>query len=132
MTGILQVVIGVAMIVAGIFVVPPAIIGLLLGGIALIASGAFFIYLSVPSKQARKARSRGEKAKATVLSVKRTSAGYAANPMYELELEVRPRTGSPYIVKRKVLASRHKPPEQGEEIDVRITDSSDPEAIELD
>lgn len=132
MIGVLQVVIGVAMIAAGIFLIPPAIIGLAIGGIALLASGAFCVYLSVPSKEARRARARGERAKARVLSAKRTSAGYAANPMYELELEVRPRTGSPYIVNRKVLASRLKPPEQGEEIDVRIIDSSNPDSIELD
>lgn len=130
-TGVLQLIIGLAMIVVGIVVLPAALLGLAIGGVSLVAVGAFFVYLGVPSRERREAKSKGQRAKAKVLSVQKTSAGYAANPMLEIELEVRPPNGSPYLVKKKFLTSRFKPPKSGDEIDVRVTDPADPESIEL-
>jgi hypothetical protein len=47
-TGIFLAFVGVAMIVGGVLVGSPALIGLLAGGLSCLASGAFMIYLDFP------------------------------------------------------------------------------------
>jgi hypothetical protein len=128
--GVLLIVLGLAMVVAGIaFPVDAAKPGLIAGGLGVGLSGALLAYLDAPS--------RGEKpppgtvsAKATILDAAVMAGSVAGYQMVELTLEVRPKDGTPFQVKRKFSSGRLGRIEQGREIEV-VYDPADPEKLDL-
>jgi len=128
--GLLMIVAGVAMAVAGAVIpVDSARAGLIGGGIAVGLSGLLLAYLDAPSRKAPPPAGKS-KAKATILDVAGTLGSTAGYPMVELTLEVRPKDGLPFQAKRKFSAGRLGRIEQGRTIDV-LYDPADPERIEL-
>jgi len=70
------------------------------------------------------------RAKATILDARGTPGSVAGYQMVELTLEVRPKGGVPFQVKRQFSAGRLGRIEQGRELDV-LYELADPERIEL-
>jgi len=70
------------------------------------------------------------RAKATILEARGTAGSVAGYQMVELTLEVRPKDGVPFQLKRKFSAGRVGRIEQGREIDV-LYELANPERIEL-
>ncbi len=68
-------------------------------------SGALLVYLDAPSRR-RKAPPGQLRAKATILDATGTPGSVAGYQMVELTLEVRPKDGLPFQVKRKFSAGR--------------------------
>lgn len=128
--GVLLVVLGLAMVGGGLaFPVDAAKPGLIVGGLGVGLSGLLLAYLDAPS--------RGEKpppgtvgAKATILDAAVLAGSVAGYQMVELTLEVRPKDGTPFQVKRKFSAGRLGRVEQGRRIDV-VYDPANPERVEL-
>ncbi len=69
-------------------------------------------------------------AKATILDAAGTAGSVAGYQMVELTLEVRPKDGVPFQVKRRFSAGRLGRIEQGRRIDVAY-DPANPEQLEL-
>jgi hypothetical protein len=106
--------------------VRPGAIGVALGcGL----SGALLAYLDAPSRR-REIAPGQERAKATILDAAATTGSVAGYPMVELTLEVRPKRGVPFQVKRKFSAGRLGRIEQGRQLDV-VYDAANPERVEL-
>ena len=128
--GVLMVVLGLAMAVGGLVSpVDAAKPGLIVGGLGVGLSGALLAYLDAPS--------RGEKpppgkvrAKATILDGVVLPGSVAGYQMVELTLEVRPKDGIPFQVKRKFSSGRFGRIEQGQRIDV-VYDPANPEKLDL-
>lgn len=119
-----------AMVVAGIAVpVDGARFGLIGGGVAVGASGLLLACLGAPSRRPKPPPGMA-RAQATVLDAARTAGEVAGYPMVEVTLEVRPRDGVPFQVKRKFSAGRLGLIEPGRRIDV-LYDPLDPQRIEL-
>jgi hypothetical protein len=128
--GLLLLVIGLVGAFFAIFppldAVRPGAIGVALGcGI----SGALLTYLDAPSRR-RQIEPGQERAKATILDAAATTGSVAGYPMVELTLEVRPKRGAPFQVKRKFSAGRLGRIEQGRELDV-LYDATNPQKLEL-
>jgi hypothetical protein len=70
------------------------------------------------------------RAKATILDATGTPGSVAGYQIVELTLEVRPRGGVPFQVKRKFSAGRLGRIEQGRRLDV-VYDPANPEQIDL-
>ena len=86
-------------------------------------------YLDAPAR--RKPPPAGMlRAKATILDAAGTAGSVAGYQMVELTLEVRPKDGIPFQVKRKFSAGRLGSIEQGRQIDV-VYNPVDPEKIDL-
>lgn len=126
--GVGMIAIGVAMIVAGIFV-PAARLGLIGGGIGVLLAGALNAYLGAPSRPA-KIPAGMQKTKATILDAALLPEQVAGYRMVELTLELRPKDGIPTEVKRKFSSGRLGRIEPGRRIDV-FYDPADPQKVEL-
>lgn len=128
---------GVAMLVIGLvaafFAVEPPIEGARLGAIGVALgcgiTGLLFVYLDAPKRRA-KAPPGTRRAKATILDVAGTPGSVAGYQMVEVTLEVTPKDGLPFQVKRKLSAGRLGRAEQGRRIDVAY-DPANPQRVEL-
>jgi hypothetical protein len=92
-------------------------------------SGALLLYLDAPRRR-RELPPGKTRAKATILDAAGTTGSVAGYQMVELTLEVRPRTGVPFQVKRKFSAGRLGRIQAGRTMDV-VYDPANPEQIEL-
>ncbi|HEY8502640.1 MAG TPA: DUF3592 domain-containing protein [Solirubrobacterales bacterium] len=129
-TGVLMIVLGLAMVVGGIVVpVDAARLGLIGGGLGVGLSGLLLAYLDAPSRD-KEAPTGMQRAKATILDASGTPGSVAGYQMVELTLEVKPKDGIPVQVKRKFSAGRLGLIEPGRRIDV-FYDPADPQKIEL-
>lgn len=129
-SGVLLIVLGLAMIVGGIvFPVDAAKPGLIIGGIAVSLSGLLNAYLGAPSRK-EKAPAGMKRAKATILDGTVLPGTVSGFQMVELTLELRPKDGLPTQVKRKFSTTRLGRIEQGRQIDV-FYDPLDPQRVEL-
>lgn len=128
--GVLLIVLGVAMVAAGIVIpVDAAKPGLIVGGIAVGLSGLLNAYLAAPSRK-EKTPPGMERAKATILDAAVLPGSVAGYQMVELTLELRPGNMGPIQVKRKFSSGRLGRIEQGREIEV-FYDPIDPQKVEL-
>lgn len=129
-TGVLLIVLGLAMVVGGVvFPVDAAKAGLIVGGLGVGLSGALLAYLDAPSR-GEKPPPGAVRARATILDAAVLPGSVAGYQMVELTLEVRPRDGIPFQVKRKFSAGRLGRIEQGRELEVHY-DPANPERLEL-
>jgi hypothetical protein len=121
---------GLVMVVAGVAIpVDAARPGLIAGGLGVGLAGLLLAYLDAPSRRDKPARGSA-RAKATILAVSGTPGSVAGYQMVELVLEVRPKDGAPYQVKRKFSAGRMGLIEPGRELDVTY-ELANPERVEL-
>ncbi len=119
-----------AMVVAGVVVpVDAARPGLIGGAVGVGLAGALLAYLDAPSRRDPPPPGMS-RAKATILDAAATAGAVAGYQMVELTLEVRPKDGLPFQVKRKFSSGRLGLIEQGRQIDV-LYDPADPERVEL-
>jgi hypothetical protein len=128
--GLLLLVIG---LVGAFFAIVPPVEAVRLGAIGVALgcglSGLLLVYLDAPSR--RKAPPPGSvRGKATILDAHGTTGEVAGYQMVELTLEVRPKDGIPFQVKRKFSAGRLGRIEQGRQLDV-VYDPADPQRLEL-
>jgi hypothetical protein len=129
-SGVLLIVLGLAMVVGGIVIpVDAAKPGLIIGGLAVGLSGLLNAYLGAPSRR-EKAPSGMERAKATILEAAVLPGSVAGYQMVELTLELRPKNGVPIHIKRKFSAGRLGRIEQDRQIDV-FYDPLDPQRVDL-
>ena len=70
------------------------------------------------------------RAKATILDAAVTTGSVAGYPIVDLTLEVRPKGGVPFQVRRKFSAGRLGRIERGRELDV-VYDLADPRRLDL-
>ena len=82
-------------------------------------AGALLAYLDAPRRRGV-APPGTVRAKATILDATATAGAVAGYQMVELTLEVRPKDGTPFQVKRKFSAGRLGRIEQGRMLDVRL------------
>lgn len=92
-------------------------------------SGALLAYLGAPSRRRELAPGQ-RRAKATILDAVGTTGSVAGYQMVEVTLEVRPKDGVPFQVKRKLSAGRLGRVEPGRALDVAY-DPANPERVEL-
>ncbi|HEX6152991.1 MAG TPA: hypothetical protein VFZ19_05650 [Solirubrobacterales bacterium] len=129
-SGVLMIVLGLAMVVGGIVIpVDAAKPGLIVGGLAVGLAGLLNAYLGAPSRK-EKAPAGMQPAKATILDATVLPGSVAGYQMVELTLELQPKDGVPTQVKRKFSAGRLGRIEQGRQIDV-FYDPLDPQKLEL-
>lgn len=129
-SGVLMIVIGLAMVVGGlVFPVDAAKPGLVIGGIAVGLGGLLNAYLGAPSRR-EQAPTGMQRTKATILDAAVLPGSVAGYQMVELTLELRPKDGIPTQVKRKFSAGRLGRVEPGRQIDV-FYDPVDPQKVEL-
>jgi hypothetical protein len=127
--GLLMIVLALAMVVGAVLGPAAARIGLLGGALGVGLAGLLLAYLDAPSR--RRPPPPGKlRAKATILEASGTAGEVAGYQMIELTLEVRPRDGLPFQVRRKFSAGRLGRAEQGRQIDV-VYDEADPQRLEL-
>jgi hypothetical protein len=101
-------------------------IGVMLGcGLA----GALLVYLDAPRRRAKPPPGT-LRAKATILDAAGTPGAVAGYQMVELTLEVQPKDGLPFQVKRKFSSGRVGRIEQGRRLDV-VYDPANPQKVEL-
>lgn len=113
-------------IVPPVDAIRPGMIGMALGcGIA----GAINVYLGAPSRPPQPAPGMA-RGKATILEARGTAGEVAGYQMIELMLEVHPKDGVPFQVKRKFSAGRLGRIEQGRKLDV-VYDPVNPEKLDL-
>ncbi|MGC1166431.1 MAG: DUF3592 domain-containing protein [Solirubrobacterales bacterium] len=128
--GVLMILLGLAMVVGGVLVpVDAAKPGLIIGGIAVGLSGLLLAYLDAPRRRAKPPEGTLP-ARATILDAAATPGSVAGYQMVELTLEVQPKDGLPFQVKRKFSAGRLGRIEQGRRIDV-VYDPANPKKVEL-
>jgi len=130
LSGLLLLILGLAGLV---FAVAPPVEEARLGAIGVAVgcglSGLLLVYLDWPSGR-KKTPPGMQRAKATVLEAKGTPGSVAGYQMVELTLEVQPKGGVPFQIKRKFSAGRLGVLRQGRKLDV-VYDPIDPEKIEL-
>lgn len=127
--GLLLLVIG--LVAAVLAIAPPveAIRGGMIGvALGCGLSGALLAYLDAPARR-RRLQPGQERATATILDASGTIGSVAGYQMVELTLEVRPKSGVPFQVKRKFSAGRLGRIEPGRTIDV-VYDSANPQRVE--
>ena len=128
--GVLMIVTALAMAVFGVLTpVDAARPGLIGGAVGIGLAGLVLAYLDAPSRK-QKPPPGTVRAKATILDAAGTAGAVAGYQMVELTLEVRPKDGTPFQVKRKFSAGRLGRIEQGRTLDVRY-DPTDPQKVEL-
>jgi hypothetical protein len=120
-------------LVGAVVAVAPPVEAMRLGGVGVAVgcglSGLLLAYLDWPSR--RKPTPPGMlPAKATILEARGTTGSVAGYQMVELVLEVQPKDGVPFQVKRKFSAGRLGGAGQGRKLDV-VYDPANPEKIEL-
>jgi hypothetical protein len=129
-SGVLMIVLGLAMVVGGVVIpVDAAKPGLIVGGLAVGLAGLLNAYLGAPSRK-QKAPAGMQRAKATILDAAILPGSVAGYQMVELTLELRPEDGVPIQVKRKFSVGRLGRIEQGRQLDV-FYDPLDPRKVEL-
>lgn len=127
---VLMILLGLAMIVAGVAIPEDAARpGLIGGGLGVGLAGLFLAYLNAPSRRQKPAEGMVA-AKARILEGSVLPGSVAGYQMVELTLEVRPKDGLPFQAKRKFSAGRLGRIEPGRELDV-IYDRTNPERVEL-
>jgi hypothetical protein len=127
-TGVLMIVGALAMLVAGIVVpVDAARPGLIGGAVGL--GGLLLAYLDAPRRRTKPPPGTLP-AKATILDAAATPGAVAGYQMVELTLEVQPKDGLPFQIKRKFSAGRIGRIEQGRRLDV-VYDPANPKKVEL-
>jgi hypothetical protein len=129
-SGVLMIVVAVAMAIAGVAGPEAARPGLIGGAIGVGLAGLLLAYLDAPSRREKPAPGM-RRAKATILDAGGTAGSVTGYQMVELTLEVKPKDGLPFQVKRKVSAGKLGVIEAGRRIDV-LYDPSDPQHLELD
>lgn len=92
-------------------------------------SGALLAYLDAPSRGKGLGPGRA-RAKATILDAQGTAGSVAGYQMVELTLEVQPKDGVPFQVKRKFSAGRLGRIEPGRTLEVAY-DPANPKQVEL-
>lgn len=129
-------VIGVLMIIGALVMIAGAVIGpdaakpgLFGGAIGLGLGGLVLAYLDAPSKKEKPAPGM-QRAKATILDAGGTAGSVSGYQMVELTLEVKPKDGLPFQVKRKVSAGKLGVIEAGRKVDV-VYDPANPQRVEL-
>jgi hypothetical protein len=129
-SGVLMVVVGLVMVAGGTAIPTDAAKpGLILGGLGVGLGGLLLTYLGAPGRR-DKPPPGTETAKAAILDASGTTGSVAGYQMIELTLEVRPKGGVPFQVKRKFSAGRLGRVEAGHEIEV-VYDPANPERVEL-
>jgi len=129
-TGVLLLVVG---LIGAFFAIFPPVEEARWGAIGVAfgcgVSGLVLTYLSAPGR--RTGLPPGNvRAKATILDAALTPGAVAGYQMVELVLEVRPKGGVPFQVKRKFSSGRLGRIEQGRRIDVTY-DPANPQRVEL-
>lgn len=125
-----MIVAALAMVVAGIVIpVDAARPGLIGGAVGVGLAGLLLAYLDAPRRR-DKPPPGTLRAKATILDVTGTPGAVAGYQMVELTLEVQPKDGLPFQVKRKFSAGRLGRIEQGRRLDV-VYDPADPQRVDL-
>lgn len=124
-----MIVLGLVMIVAGFLAPEAALPGLVGGGVGVGAAGALLAYLGAPGKREKPAPGM-QRAKATILDAGGTAGSVSGYQMVELTLEVKPKDGLPFQVKRKVSAGKLGVIEAGRRIDV-FYDPGNPQHVEI-
>jgi hypothetical protein len=128
--GVLMIVGALAMLVAGVVIpVDEARPGLIGGAVGVGLAGLLLAYLDAPRRR-DKPPPGTLRAKATILDATATPGAVAGYQMVELTLEVQPKDGLPFQVKRKFSAGRVGRIEQGRRIDV-VYDPANPKKVEL-
>jgi hypothetical protein len=127
--GVLMIILGVLMAIVGVVGPAAARVGLIGGGLGVGLSGLLLAYLGAPGKKERPAPGM-QRAKATILDAGGTNASVAGYQMVELTLEVKPKDGLPYQVKRKISSGKLGVIEAGRRIDV-VYDPANPQHVEL-
>jgi hypothetical protein len=125
----LMMIVGVVMCAVGVIGPEAARAGLIGGGVAVLLSGLLLAYLDAPSKKAKPAAGM-KRAKATILDAGGTPGSVTGYQMVELTLEVKPKDGMPFQVKRKISAGKIGAIEAGRKLDV-VYDPSNPQHVEL-
>lgn len=130
MIGVLMIVLALALAIAAVVIpVDAARPGLIGGALGVGLAGLLMAYLDAPSRREKPAPGMA-RAKATILDAALTPGAVAGYQMVELTLEVRPKDGLPFQVKRKFSSGRLGRIEQGRTLDVHY-DPVNPEKIEL-
>jgi hypothetical protein len=128
--GVLMILAALAMLVAGVVIpLDAARPGLIGGAVGVGLAGLVLAYLDAPRRRVKPAPGTLP-AKATILDAAATGGAVAGYQMVELTLEVQPKDGLPFQVKRKFSAGRLGRIEQGRRIDVRY-DPANPKKVEL-
>src|SRR4029077_14542352 len=123
-------IIGALVMIAGAVIGPDAAKpGLFGGAIGLGLGGLVLAYLDAPSKKEKPAPGM-QRAKATILDAGGTAGSVSGYQMVEITLEVKPKDGLPFQVKRKVSAGKLGVIEAGRKIDV-VYDPANPQRVEL-
>jgi hypothetical protein len=128
-SGALMLILALVMIVAGIVGPDAARPGLIGGGFGVGIAGLLLAYLGAPSKKERPAPGM-RRAKATILDAGGTAGSVSGYQMVELTLEVKPKDGLPFQVKRKVSAGKLGVIEAGRRID-GVYDPGNPQHVEI-
>ena len=127
--GVLMVVAALAMVAVAIVGPEAARIGLVGGALGVGLAGLLFLYLDAPRR--RRPPPPGKlRARATILEASGTAGEVAGYQMVELTLEVRPKDGVPFQVRRQFSSGRLGRIQQGRQIDV-VYDAADPQRLEL-
>jgi hypothetical protein len=128
--GVLMIVLALAMVVAAVVVpVDAARPGLIGGALGVGLAGLLMAYFDAPSGKPKPAPGL-TRAKATILDAALPPGSVAGYQMVELTLEVRPKDGIPFQVKRKFSSGRLGRIEQGRTLDV-LYDPVNPQKLEL-
>lgn len=128
-SGVLMLILALVMIVAGVVGPDAARPGLIGGGLGVGIAGLLLAYLGAPSKKDKPAPGM-QRAKATILDADGTAGSVSGYQMVELTLEVKPKDGLPFQVKRKVSAGKLGVIEAGRRIDV-VYDPGNPQHVEI-
>jgi hypothetical protein len=129
--GVLMIVLALGMGAAGVAGPEAARAGLIGGAIGVGLSGVLLTYLDAPSRRDKPAAGM-QRAKATILEAGGTAGSVSGYQMIELTLEVKPKDGLPFQVKRKVSAGKLGLGriEAGRKVDV-VYDPANPQRVEL-
>ena len=127
--GVLMIIGALLMAAAGVVGPEAARPGLIGGAIGVGFAGALLAYLDAPSKRDKPAPGM-QRAKATILDAGGTAGSVSGYQMVEITLEVKPKDGLPFQVKRKVSAGKLGRIEAGRKLDV-VYDPSNPQHVEL-
>lgn len=129
-TGVLMIVAALGMAVFGVVTpVDAARPGLIGGAVGVGLTGLVLAYLDAPSRKPKPPPGT-LRAKATILDAAATPGAVAGYQMVELTLEVQPKDGLPFQVKRKFSSGRLGRIEQGRRLDV-LYDPANPQKVEL-
>lgn len=127
--GVLMILLAIVMVVAGFVGPSAAMAGLIGGGLGVGIAGLVLAYLDAPSKKEKPAPGM-QRAKATILDAGGTAGSVSGYQMVELTLEVKPKDGLPFQVKRKVSAGKLGVIEAGRKVDV-VYDPGNPQHVEI-